>query len=101
MSSISQDKIVTSVNISPIIIKDTDIENISDTIIEEKKDNNLTSHTYLNEKENWRAKNKSPKNRSKYLTICPYVESIHAKPKENVQKMRFFYLECKAKIELF
>jgi len=53
--------------------------NISDTIIEVEKDNN--SHTYLNEKENWRGKNKSPKNRSKYLTICPDVESIHAKPK--------------------
>ena len=52
---------------------------MNNTSTEEYTD--LTSHTHLNEKENWKGRNKSPKNRGKYLTICLDVESIHVKPK--------------------
>lgn len=52
----------------------------SDNNIEDTNANSI-SFTYLNKVENWKGKNNSPKNRGKYLTVCPDVENIHLKPK--------------------
>lgn len=64
------------ISIAPNDINATD----SDSNIEDTNANSISS-TYLNKVENWRGKNNSPKNREKYLTVCPDVKNIHLKPK--------------------